>query len=55
MGAGQGPSGRGRDCCVYPGKYILSSDVLSVFPDRESMIALEGLPLNMGELGKDIL
>lgn len=23
MGAGQGPSGRGRDCCVYPSKYVL--------------------------------
>lgn len=23
MGAGQGPSGRGRDRCVYPSKYVL--------------------------------
>lgn len=26
MGAGQGPSGGGRDCCVYPSKYVLGSN-----------------------------
>lgn len=26
MGAGQGPSGRGRNCCVYSRKYVLGLD-----------------------------
>lgn len=27
MGAGQGPSGRGRDCCLYTSKYVLGLNI----------------------------
>ena len=44
MGAGQGASGRGRNCCVYPSKYILYSNVILFSLDAENMIAFEGIP-----------
>lgn len=39
MGAGQGPSGGGRDCCVYPSKYALCLNGFSAFLGVENMIS----------------
>lgn len=39
MGAGQGPSGRGRDCCVYPSKYVLGLNGFSAFLGMEKMVS----------------
>lgn len=42
MGAGQGPSRRGRDCCVYPSKYISCLNGFSASLGIENMVGFEG-------------
>lgn len=45
MGAGQGPSGGGRDCCLYTSKYVLGLNSFSASLDTEKM--LEGISSEM--------
>lgn len=42
MGTGQGPSGRGRDCCLYTSKYVLGLNSLSASLGMEKRSVVGG-------------
>ena len=52
MGTGQGPSGRGRDCCLYTSKYVLGLNSLSASLGIEKNVSCwKAFPLKCGEAG----
>lgn len=55
MGTGQGPSGRGRDCCLYTSKYVLGLNSLSASQYGKNVSCWRAFPLKCSEAGLRIL